>query len=352
MKKVGKVKVFLAAFINQTNAQNINCRELAKNLDEDEFDVYTLELSSGNLSSLTKKNVHIFRCWYPTKVSGLIGYLWGFLKSEVVYLPRADFLWFQKCLIKIFRKKSFKTMENIIDVISIDTAFGVFGGDLNKIISYYKYADRNYPISKYVGDYNYKHYSIKYNQPILYVPTDFDSFYIKRDVNDILLTDIVFIGNDFRRKRLSKYLELAQLFPDLKFHVVGKGNLPDEIHEIKNVKYHGMLSHEALHNLLESIQLHYFPSLSEGFGKVTIEVGAAGIPTILHGNYGAAEWINNEKEGIIVSEFDEVVEKVRLLKNNTEFLAKLSQGAQEMSRRFDSRRVVKIYEQVIKDLIN
>jgi len=41
-----KIKIFLGAYINSTNAQNLNCLALAKYLDKDKFDVYTLELKS------------------------------------------------------------------------------------------------------------------------------------------------------------------------------------------------------------------------------------------------------------------------------------------------------------------
>ena len=37
-----KIKVFLGAYINYTNAQNLNCRSIAEHLDKERFEVYTL----------------------------------------------------------------------------------------------------------------------------------------------------------------------------------------------------------------------------------------------------------------------------------------------------------------------
>ena len=39
--KTKKIKVFLGGYVNCTNAQNLNCRALAKYLDKDEAEYYT-----------------------------------------------------------------------------------------------------------------------------------------------------------------------------------------------------------------------------------------------------------------------------------------------------------------------
>ena len=36
--KTKKIKVFLGGYVNCTNAQNLNCRALAKYLDKDKFE--------------------------------------------------------------------------------------------------------------------------------------------------------------------------------------------------------------------------------------------------------------------------------------------------------------------------
>ncbi|MCF6173219.1 MAG: hypothetical protein L3J44_05485, partial [Campylobacteraceae bacterium] len=60
-----KIKVFLGAYINSTNAQNLNCLALAKHLDKTKFDVYTLELYSGNLQIEPMESVITFKVFYP-----------------------------------------------------------------------------------------------------------------------------------------------------------------------------------------------------------------------------------------------------------------------------------------------
>ena len=53
-----KVKIFLGAYVNIINAQNINCLSLAKNLDKSKFDITILSLYSG--PEIEIKGVNIF----------------------------------------------------------------------------------------------------------------------------------------------------------------------------------------------------------------------------------------------------------------------------------------------------
>ena len=110
-----KIKVFLGAYINQTNAQNLNCRALATYFNKSRFKVYTLTIGHGNLGKLSLPGVNIFNCVYPVKLTQYLGFLWGIWNSDVAYLPRGNNFRYQKRLLQIFKRKSFKTIENIID---------------------------------------------------------------------------------------------------------------------------------------------------------------------------------------------------------------------------------------------
>ena len=79
-----KTKLFLGAYINFTNAQNLNCLALAKHLDKEKFDVYTLELYSGNLENKSIDGVKVFRCFYPHRISMYIGAFCKTPKTSVI----------------------------------------------------------------------------------------------------------------------------------------------------------------------------------------------------------------------------------------------------------------------------
>ena len=49
-----KKKIFLGAYINYLNAQNINCKSIATHLDKSKYDVKTLILSESESIELQK----------------------------------------------------------------------------------------------------------------------------------------------------------------------------------------------------------------------------------------------------------------------------------------------------------
>ena len=132
-----KIKIFLGGFINQTNAQNLNCLALAKYLDKDKFSCYSLELYSGNLESQIAKmeGLTIFKCFYPAKISIYIGFLWGIWNCDVVYLPKGELWKWNKFWIKILRKKSFSTLEGILDEDNLQSSMDLLGNYENVIAS-------------------------------------------------------------------------------------------------------------------------------------------------------------------------------------------------------------------------
>ena len=46
-----KIKLFLGAYINASNAQNLNCRSIAKNLNKEHFRIKILTSYSGGLNT-------------------------------------------------------------------------------------------------------------------------------------------------------------------------------------------------------------------------------------------------------------------------------------------------------------
>jgi len=345
-----KVKLFLGAFVNQTNAQNINCRELAKEINNNDFQIYTLKIRHGDTNVILPKHVKTFTCIYPVKITGFLGYLWGFYHSDIVYLPRADFLKWQMILIKVFKRKSIKTIENVIDDESLNSALSVPNRKLNDIVEYYTYCDKNHPITRFVGEQNLRNFHIPFDEPILPVPTDTE-FFNKYFRVRRKLKSIAFIGNDFRRKGLTDFIKLANEFPDLEFLVIGRGNFDLFKEELKNknCKYLGPLNHQELVREMNVADLHFFPSKSEGFGKVTIECAAMGIPSIVYDSYGAKEWIN-QGEGFVVNSFKEVIHVIENLKEGRSSIAEISRATKLLAERFSTKNIARIYERVFLNL--
>lgn len=352
-----KTKIFLYAHINNIGAFNLNCRTIAKYIDKERFEVYTLSLSSGNLDLPNFRGVKIFNCFYPAKISNYLGILLGIYNCDIAYIARSNNFKFIHFLLRIFKKKSIKRQGNILDEVAYGAHLNITGNE--SLISYlYNFHNEVYAPTNFVGKFNNEHHNIKYNDQ-LYLPPLIDTQNFKRKStfsNNI--HNVIFIGNDMIRKKIDEYFQLAKIFPNLQFHIVGSGigkkgiDEKVNIYKVKNIFYHGLLSPDNLRNLLEEIDLHILPSKSEGFGKVTIETALVGIPSIIYDTYGANEWLINEKEGFIVNNFEEMVSKLKLLLNKPNLYKTLVDGTLSLSNRFDVNKRIKNYELAFTNLID
>lgn len=346
-----KIKVFLGAFVNQTNAQNLSCRALAKYLDKERFEVYTLSISHGNLEPLGLEGIKIFNCFFPVKISGVLGFIWGFFNADVVYLPRGVFLEWQIFLLKVFKVKSFKTVRNVIDDDALKSALSQLikptKGDLKKG---YNFVNRVYSMTSFMADYNHKRWGINCEKLSLLPPSEIETFKYKARIREEL-REVIFIGNDWPRKGLIDFLNLANEFPNVTFHIVGKGNY--QVYKEmspNNTRYHGLLAGSELIDIIVQSDIHILPSRSEGLPRVLIETMANGLPSILYSGYGAEEFVRNGSNGFVLNDLSETLGVLQQIISGQISLKKLSQTCFESSVQFDPRKLTQNYEQVIEDL--
>ena len=75
-----KKRIFLGAYLNSTNAQNLNCLALAQHLNQDKYTLYALKIyaSSGNLSTHLP-HVKLFYLFLSTQNFSLFGLSLGHL---------------------------------------------------------------------------------------------------------------------------------------------------------------------------------------------------------------------------------------------------------------------------------
>ena len=81
-----------------------------------------------------------------------------------------------------------------------------------------------------------------------------------------------------------------------------------------------------------------------------METAAAGIPSIVYGDYGADEWITHGENGWVVNTVDETKELIAQLKNSPTELERISKNAIELGASFDWKIIVKDWEQEIEKL--
>ena len=82
-----KKKIFLGAYLNYTNAQNLNCLSLARHLDKEKFDIHALTTQFGD-NNIEDISIKLFHCFSPFVFTKYIGFIWGILNCEILYLPK------------------------------------------------------------------------------------------------------------------------------------------------------------------------------------------------------------------------------------------------------------------------
>ena len=350
-----KIRVFLYGHINHIEAFNLSARYLAQYLDKEKLKVYTLALSNGNLSAPRIEGVSVFHCFYPAKISNLLGILWGIYKADVTFVMRGNHYKFVRFCLRLFGKKSFKRQGNKIDDQILGSIASSVGG-VAHIPASYNFCTEVYAPSRAIGKYNFERWGINYMNSELLPPFINVSGFSKSSNTSSRIKNIVFVGNDMVRKNIRFFLSLTKKFTDQQFHIIGKepeeGFFQKEINNgVNNLQYHGLLDPQSMDRLLNKMDLHCFTSKSEGFGKVTVELSAKGIPSILFATYGANEWIENVKEGIIVDDEIEYEKELRWLIDNPQEFIKLKEGCQRLAERFSIERQVEKYENIILNLV-
>ena len=95
------------------------------------------------------------------------------------------------------------------------------------------------------------------------------------------------------------------------------------------------------------MQLHIFPSRSEGFPKVILETASAGVPSLVYSDYGASQWIDNYQNGFVVQTLDEMKAVVDDLLNNKVSLIQISKNAIQLGLSYDWRLKIKVWQETI-----
>lgn len=356
--KSKKIKVFLGGYINSTNAQNLNCRSLALHLNRNKFEIGVMtypgeDLSVGKEFNHVKKFSLLAPLYRPLKFLRYIVYFRGLLWCDVAYLPKGEVYKYNQCIARLFKKKTFTTVEGVMNTDNYNSMMRIFGSESN-IRKLYNGFDRTYSITQYMSTFNEKVLGIK-SDGILYLGVETNCFNPQKTKEKRELGNIIFVGSNLKHKRIHEFIELAKIFPQLSFHIAGGDpSFADELKPLalSNLTFHGRLNHEDLSKLLATMDVHVFTSRSEGFPKVTLETAAAGVPSIVYGDYGAAEWITSGKDGFVVDKFEEIVDILNDLKANPEKLQSLSANALEMASRFDWTALVGTWEKAIMQTAN
>jgi len=340
-------KIFLGAYINVINAQNINCKSIALHLDKNRYSVKTLVLGDEKIENLDNVNfIKVLTLGYKTP--NLFAFIKGVLWADVCYFPKHQST--PKLALKLANlldKKTFTTIEGNMCDTSRRNMIDSFGSFKN-MKNHFSLISHSFGITSEI--IKKADCGIKLEQHPLFLGVESNLFSFRKTKKK--LNNIVFIGSLLKTKNLDDFISLASLYPLLNFHIIGEGPIKEylENKSSKNVSFHGQLNHLYLSKELINMDLHFLPSRSEGFPKVILETASSAIPSLLYNDYGADSWIDHSENGFVVSTFEEVKSTIDNLIENPDLLRRNSENVLELAEKFDWKIIIKSWEKVIDNL--
>lgn len=340
-------KIFLGAYVNVINAQNINCKSIACHLDKNKYSVKTLVLKNKNIEKFD--NVSFIKVsTFGYKISNLFAFIKGVLWADVCYFPKHQST--PKLVLKIANlldKKTFTTIEGNMCDLSKKSMIKSFG-TLENMKSHFSMIPNVFGITPHL--ILSSNCGVLLNKNPLFLGVDKSNFKNNGIKNKV--ENVVFIGSLIKRKNLNDILDLAKHFNNITFNIIGDGPIKDELENksTTNVNFFGKLNSYEISNHLQNMDLHILLSRSEGFPKVILETASSAIPSILYDDYGADSWIKHSENGFVVSTFEEVKSTIDNLIENPELLIRNSENVLELAEKFDWKTIIKSWEKVIENL--
>lgn len=171
----------------------------------------------------------------------------------------------------------------------------------------------------YISDFSKNKIDNKYvkewNNIIIANPAGFEKSDITQYIND----KFIFIGRVSKEKGIELYCEAIEK-TNSKGIVIGEGPLREELErKYKNIEFYGWRKKEEIkEELLKSRALVFASLWYETMGLTAIEAHSLGIPVIVGDECCTAQYIENNKNGLIykMGDLQDLCKKIEILKDD------------------------------------
>jgi glycosyltransferase involved in cell wall biosynthesis len=154
-------------------------------------------------------------------------------------------------------------------------------------------------------------------------------------------SDVVVAGSLIPRKNVELVLDIAKRRPAISIAVFGEGPAGSHLQALcsqnglKNVRFHGAVSPEALHSAMSSSKLFLSTAFSEGSPTVALEAMACGLPVVLTPSNDYSNIVDDGFNGRVTTTWsvDELVGAIDDFLRDPQRLARASGAARQMAER-------------------
>lgn len=203
---------------------------------------------------------------YHSFLPSLFGYI--FKKPVLIFLAGYDCYSFPDIKYGVFNKKIFGKITSISYKLS-NLLLPVHESMVNTAYTYYKTKYQNQGFLYFIPNLKTKIKTIYYG----YEPEKFFNLNKKRIKNSFLTVARETSGSTFFRKGIDLILEVAPLFPDYQFTIIGN---TQDITTPSNVKMLPPVAYEQLQEIYNSHEFYLQLSIAEGFPNALCEAMLCG----------------------------------------------------------------------------
>lgn len=328
-----KIKILLGAYVDSVNAQNINCYNIAKNLDKTQFEVHTLYHRQKVFDSNSVIEHKISDNRFFKNIEKFL--LLMFSAYDIIYLPRCE-----KVDLKF--ASMFKRKKCIISSFEIESLF-----HNKELCTFFQDTFDSFAISKELQFSGQK----LFKRPVSLLYLGCDHLFTADQIQPKQkLKRIIYVGSVIERKRPLLFANLAEKFPQIQFIMVGDGNQLERVkeyikkHRIANLETKGHLDNKEVYEELKHSDLLLMTSESEGLPKVILEAASMGVPSIYFNKLYHVDYIKNGYNGFGVKDMNEMITTIQKLINHPELLADMSIQSYKESQKYDWKILIHDYE--------
>lgn len=166
---------------------------------------------------------------------------------------------------------------------------------------------------------------------VIYPPTNTEAFSPSKKRKNIILCVLRYVPDYKFENMIDAFIRLER--NDFSLYIVGGLHkkhinyynfLKKKIKNKKNIKLFSNVDFNQLLKIYKEAKIFWFP-IGSPYGIAIVEAQSSGLPTITFGSdWGSGEIVINEKTGFHVNNFDEMIEKTKILINNENLLKKMS----------------------------
>ena len=194
---------------------------------------------------------------------------------------------------------------------------------------------------------------------VVQIPNAIDLNLVPKKSTKQFENQIIFAGRLSKEKGVEILLETATHLPD-NYHllIAGSGPLEEKVRNLAdektNVHYLGYQSKQNVLSLIQGSDLLIQPSLEEGMSSTLLEAMACGTCILASNIEGISEIIENNKNGVLaeLNNSDDLSNKILDLLPNKEKRLRMANEGLETVKKYDWKKVGKLYLNFYESLLN